>query len=123
MRDTAQVFQLLLAGIVNTDKMVKDCLCLVTIEQFQAPVTPKQATPFFMDKLTHFSKYLEGELTKLDRFITARDQAYSKLAFFNGDHPRDLGQIKVAEILRFPNDDGRGRHLVKNEFIFYQPNL
>ena len=58
-----------------------------------------------MDKLTHLSKYLEGELTraktKLDRFIIARDRAYFKLAFFSGDRPGDLGQVKVPEILRF----------------------
>ena len=63
-----------------------------------------------MDKLTHLSRYLKGELTrartKLDRFIIARDQAHFKLAFFSGDRPGDLGQVKVLEILRFANDDG-----------------
>ena len=63
-----------------------------------------------MDKLTQLSQYLEGKLarskSKLDRFIFARDQAYFKLAFFSGDRPGDLGQVKVPEILRFPNDDG-----------------
>ena len=28
------------------------------------------------------------------------------MAFFSGDRPGDLGQVKVPEILRFPNDDG-----------------
>ena len=63
-----------------------------------------------MDKLTQLSQYLEGELvrskSKLDRFILARDQAYFKLVFFSGDRPGDLGQVKIPEILRFPNDDG-----------------
>ena len=36
----------------------------------------------------------------------ARGQAYFELAFFSGDRPGDLGQVKVSEILRFPNDDG-----------------
>ena len=97
-------------GNPASDKLVKDYLRLVTAEQLQARITPKQATPFFMDKLTHLSKYLEGELTraktKLDRFIIACDQAYFKLAFFSGDSSGDLGQVKVPEILRFPNDDG-----------------
>ena len=31
---------------------------------------------------------------------------YFKTVFFSGDRPGDLGQVKVAEILRFPNDDG-----------------
>jgi len=89
---------------------VKDYLRLVTAEQLQARVTPKQATAFFVDKLTHLSKYLESELTKaktkLDHFIIGRDETYFKLAFFSGDRPGDLGQVKVPEILRFPNDDG-----------------
>ena len=97
-------------GNPASDKLVKDYLRLVTAEQLQALVTPKQATPFFVDKLTQLSKYLEGELarskSKLDRFIIVRDQAYFKLAFFSGDHPGDLGQVKVPEILRFSNDDG-----------------
>jgi len=38
--------------------------------------------------------------------VIARDQAYFKLAFFSGDRPGDMRQIKVPEILRFPNDDG-----------------
>lgn len=42
----------------------------------------------------------------LDRFIIARDQVYFITAFFSGDRPGDLGQVKVPEILRFPNDDG-----------------
>ena len=45
-------------------------------------------------------------LTAIDRFVIARGQAYFKLAFFSGDRPGDLGEVKVPEILRFPNDDG-----------------
>ena len=47
-------------GLANpaSDKLVKDYLRLVTAEQLQARVTPKQATPFFVDKLTQLSKYL-----------------------------------------------------------------
>ena len=49
---------------------------------------------------------MRGTENALDRFLIARDQAYFKLALFSGDRPGDLGQIKVPEILRFPNDDG-----------------
>lgn len=89
---------------------MKDYLRLITAEQLQARITPKQATPFFVDKLTQLSLYLQRKLqntvTPIDRFIIARDQAYFKTVFFSGDRPGDLGQVKVAEILRFPNDDG-----------------
>jgi len=39
-------------------------------------------------------------------FTIARNQVHFELAFFSGDRPGDLGQVKVSEILRFPNDDG-----------------
>ena len=97
-------------GNPAADKSLKDYLRLVTAEQLQAGITPKQATPFFVDKLTQLSLYLqrrlESTVTPLDKFILARDQAYFNTAFFSGDRPGDLGQVKVSEILRFPNADG-----------------
>lgn len=95
-------------GNPAADKSVKDYLRVVTAEQLQARITPKQATPFFVDKLTQLSLFLDRKLgeadTPLQKFIIARDQAYSKTAFFCGDRPGDLGEVKVPEILRFPND-------------------
>ena len=93
------------------DKSVKDYLRLVTAEQLQARVTPKQAFPFFVDKLAQLSDYIDRNLqspniTPTQRFILARDQAYFKAVFFSGDRPGDMGLVKVPEILRFPNDDG-----------------
>ena len=97
-------------GNPASDKSVKDFLRLVTAEQLQARVTPRQATPFFVDKLTQLCSHLDKKLRDsdraIDRFVIARDQAYFKLVFFSGDRPGDLGQIKVPEILRFPNNDG-----------------
>ena len=97
-------------GNPAADKSVKDLLRLVTAEQLQARLTPKQATPFFVDKLTQLYLHLDGKLRHaeraIDRFAIAPDQAYFKLAFSSGDRPGNLGQVKVPEILRFPNDDG-----------------
>jgi len=97
-------------GNPAADKSVKDYLRLVTAEQLQARITPKQASTFFVDKLSQLCLYLEEKIRKaegpIDRFIAARDQAYFKMAFFSGDRPADLGHVKVPEILRFPNDDG-----------------
>lgn len=77
------------------DKSVKDLLRLVTVEQLQARLTPKQAIPFFVDKLTQLCLHLDGKLRHaeraIDRFAIARDKAYFKLAFFSGDQPGDLG--------------------------------
>ena len=98
-------------GNLAADKSVKDYLRLVTAEQLQARVTPKQASPFFVDKLAQLSDHLDRNLRSLSitptqRFILARDQAYFKALFFSGDRRGDMGQVKVPEILRFPNDDG-----------------
>jgi len=44
-----------------TDKALKDYLRVVTIEQLQARVQPKQATPFFIDKLvTHIEQSMKS---------------------------------------------------------------
>ena len=83
---------------------------LVSAEQLQARFTPKQATPFFVDKLSQLSVYLQKALQtsmkSVERFIVARDRAYFTMAFFSGDRPGDLGLVQVPGILRFPNDDG-----------------
>lgn len=98
-------------GNPAADQSVKDYLRCVTREQLQARVTPKQATPFFVHKLTQLSLHLQRKLdnpgiSSLQKFVIARDQAYFKTAFFSGDKPGDLSHVKVPEILRFPNDDG-----------------
>lgn len=97
-------------GNPAADRFVKDYLKLITAEQLQARIQPKQASPFFVDKLTQLCVFLDKKLHETEdavgKFIIARDQAYFKLAFFSGDRPGDLGHIKVPEILRFPNNDG-----------------
>ena len=98
-------------GNPATDKSLKDYLRVVTMEQLQAKVQPKQATPFFSDKLdrlvTHIERSMESSsISPTQRFILARDEVYFKAVFFSGDGPGDMGQVKVPEILRFPNNDG-----------------
>ena len=62
-------------GNPAADKLVKDYLRLVTAEQLQARVTPKQATPFFVDKLTRLAEHLQRSLgnakNNIERFIVA----------------------------------------------------
>ena len=98
-------------GNPAADRSVKDYLRLVTAEQLQARITPKQASSFSVDKLAQLADHIEKRLqssniSATQRFILARDQAYFKVIFFSGDRPGDMGQVKVPEILRFPNDDG-----------------
>ena len=49
-------------GNPATDKSVKNYLSVVSEEQLQARVTPKQAVPFVVDKLTILSLRLQREL-------------------------------------------------------------
>ena len=74
-------------GNPAADQFVKDYLRCVTREQLQARVTPKQATPFFVHKLTQLSLHLQRKLdnpgiSSLQKFVIACDQAYFKTAFF-----------------------------------------
>ena len=46
-------------GNPAADKSVKDYLRVVTVEQLRARVTPTQAMPFFVEKLTQLSLFLE----------------------------------------------------------------
>ena len=80
-------------------------------EQATAGLTPKQATPLFVDKLARLSDHLDRRLEacKTDpvkMYVLSRDQAYFKTLFFSGNRPGDLGQVCTNEILRFLNDDG-----------------
>lgn len=98
-------------GNPASDVLVKKYLKAVTAEQLQARVTPKQATPLFIDKLVVLSQSLEKQaqskpITPSQMYILARDQAFFKTLFFSGDRGSDLGQVKTAEIARFPADDG-----------------
>lgn len=65
------------------DKSVKDLLRLATAEQFWTLVTPKQATPFFVDKLTQLCLDMDRKLPHaeraIDRFVIAHDRVYIKL--------------------------------------------
>jgi hypothetical protein len=98
-------------GNPAADRTVRDYLRMVTSEQLHARVTPKQETPFLVDKLVQLALHLDklstsSTMSSTQRFLVARDQAYFKAVFFSGDRPGDMGQVKVPEILRFPNDDG-----------------
>ena len=101
----------LLLGNPAAEDLVKIYLKQVTAEQLQARVTPKQAVPLFPDKLLLLSNLLTKRhatpnLYPSERFVTARDPAFFKTLFYSGDRAGDLGQVKTAEIARFPDDNG-----------------
>ena len=79
-----------------TDDLVKIYLKQVTAEQLQARVIPKQAVPFFPDKLLLLSDQLKRRLAlptlnASEQFVTARDQAFFNTLFYSGDRTGDLG--------------------------------
>ena len=67
-------------GNPASDKTVKDFLRLVTTEKLKAHVTPKQATPFFVDKpiqlCSHLDKKLRDSDREIDKFVIGRDLNY-----------------------------------------------
>ena len=107
-------------GNPAADKSVKDYLRLVTAEQLQARVTPKQATTFFVDKLTQLCSNLDRKLQDnkaINHCIIARDQTYFKVAFFCGDRPRGsspsqgVGNFAAVElVLTLNNFSFDGEH-------------
>lgn len=88
----------------------KQYLKAFTLEQLQAAITPPQATPLFVHKLLLLSRHIERKMTtpnvtSISLFTFARDAAFFKTLFFNGDRANDLNAVKIQEILRFPQDD------------------
>ena len=90
---------------------VKQYLKSFTAEQLQASITPKQASPLFLNKLLLLSRHIQRQIERPDNsplvsFTYARDAAFFKTLFFSGDRANDLTLVKTQDILRFPRDDG-----------------
>ena len=95
----------LLLGNPATDDLVKIYLKWPAA-QLQVQVTPKQAIPFFPDKLLLLSNHRKRRLplptlNASEQFVTTRDQAFFKPLFYFGDRAGVLGQVETAEIARF----------------------
>ena len=105
-----------LLGVGNTwpaaCRSIKTYLADVREEQLRARITPRQAEPIILSDLRVISGYLEkmllnsSVLSAIQVFIYARDQALFKALCFAGDRAADLLQIKLSDILRFPDDSG-----------------
>ena len=89
---------------------VRNYLKAIREEQLRARTRPSQAEPLFVNDLSAISNVIFKLLScdsnsKSQLFILARDQAFFKVQFFAGDRAGDLGLIKTAEILSFPEKD------------------
>ncbi len=83
----------------------------VSLEQAQAHVLPKQAKPIFLDKLKSIAVYIDNQLSRPDlskreRFVLLRDQAFFKLQFFAADRASDLSAIPSQEVKRLNDNSG-----------------
>lgn len=92
------------SGNPATDKAVRQYLRLIREEQAVARITPKQASPVFLEKLITLCVHLKGRvfssgISPIQRFLFARDLAFFNLDFFAGDRASDLGRIFTKEVM------------------------
>lgn len=97
---------------------VKDYLQSIQLEQAQARVPSKQATPLFMDKFLKLVRHLRNMLQDSNvpptaRYIYARDLSFFTLSFSSGDRASDLGRVKTVDVL----EDSDGRNLVIHQRV------
>ena len=94
-------------GNPATHISVKEYHSLVLEEQTLARTFPKQAVPFFMDKLLALTSFLRNSMQQPDvkpsqLYILARDLAFFSIDFFSGDRGSDLGRVVVSDVLTTP---------------------
>lgn len=93
-------------------RLVKAYLADIREEQLKARVTPRQAEHILSADLAVISSYLEGllldssELSAIQIFFNVRDQALFQALFYAGDCAADMLQIRVSDILYFPDNSG-----------------
>ena len=92
-------------------QIVKDYLNAFTMEQLQAAITPRHATPLFPSKLALLMNFIKREMTvpgisPTRLFVLARDFATFPTLFLSADRANDFSLDKTQEILRLPGDQG-----------------
>ena len=93
-------------------RSVRLYLADVREEQLKARITPRQAEPFILSDLAVISSHIDqlllnsSTLSPSQIYIYARDQALFKGLFFAGDRAADFLQLRVADVLRFPDNSG-----------------
>lgn len=113
--------ELLGVGNPASHPCIKQYLASIREEQAQARVTtPKQATPFFFDKLKRLCSPLRDQtfasrISPTQRYLFARDLASFCLEFFAGDRASDLGRVFTKKLWSFPMvmDSSSIIHLVR----------
>ena len=107
---------------------IKDFLQGVKVEQAEAHVVARQATPMMPNKLRRLCSYLKREaeaegVAQATRVILLRDRAFFALQFFAGDRGGDLGKLLIQEVRRLTGGSGLvirqtdGKTLKENIFV------
>lgn len=81
------------------------------MEQAQARVKPKQATPLLFEKILKLGRYLTYRAQRrstppLQKVLLLRDDAFFKLLSHTGDRGTDLGRIRADQLVWQPKDRG-----------------
>eukprot|EP00794_Sanderia_malayensis_P006723 gene6723-biopygen5497 len=98
--------------------LVKDYLSTVKEQQSIARVSPRQASPLFMDKLEKRCNHLKscilssGDSPSL-LYALIRDLAFFSIDFFSGNRASDLGSVKSMDVMISPDRS----HVVFNQVV------
>ena len=93
----------------------------IRLEQAEAHVTPKQATPMFSDRLRWLVAEIRGRIQELaDRgeqnlikpYLLHRDIAFFFCLWWSGDRAADLGRTKTCEVTRIADRDLLFNHTI-----------
>ena len=91
--------------------IIKQYLSAEKTEQSTLAVTPKKATPLFLDKLTIVSRHISYTLcnprNSLQRnYVLHRDIAFLQFLAYSRDQAWDLGNLRADQIFWLPEDTG-----------------
>ena len=101
---------MLLTGNPATSHILKRHLKAVGLEQKNAGISAKQATPLLFDKLGKLCRYLSYKVTvekeETSKFLFARDLSYFSLLSHSGNRAGDLGLLTTNMIFELPDMNG-----------------
>lgn len=93
--------------------VIKQHIKVISAEQSQARILPKQAKPIFVSKLRKISLYIKNQYTSFkthlsmrEKYVLQRDQSLFKLQFFAGDRASDMSNILTQEIKLLADNSG-----------------
>eukprot|EP00794_Sanderia_malayensis_P002628 gene2628-biopygen2179 len=98
--------------------LVKDYISTVKEQQSIARVSPRQASPLFMDKLEKICNDLKscilssGDSPSL-LYALVRDLAFFSMDFFSGNRASNLGRVKSMDVMISPDRS----HVVFNQVV------